>query len=44
MREIVNDAFRDAAGDYFWLLNRNYPQRLVYKIVCDRYKLNTLQR
>ncbi|NMB72915.1 MAG: DUF434 domain-containing protein [Bacteroidales bacterium] len=44
MREIVNDAFRDAAGDYFWLLNRNYPQRLVYKTVCDRYKLNTLQR
>lgn len=44
MREIVNNAFRNAANDYFWLLNRDYPQRLVYKIVCDRYRLNTLQR
>lgn len=44
MREIVNNAFRNAAADYFWLLNRKYPQRLVYKIVCDRYRLNTLQR
>lgn len=44
MKEIVDDAFNNAAADYFWLLNRNYPQRLVYKIVCDRYRLNSLQR
>lgn len=44
MKEILNEAFCEAARDYFWLLNKNYPQRLVYKIVCDQYKLNTLQR
>jgi hypothetical protein len=44
LKAIQTPAFIDAAHDYLWLQDKNYPQRLVYKIVCDRYRLNTLQR
>jgi len=44
MKEIVAGGFQEAINDYFWLLNKRYPQRLVFKIVCDRYQLHTLQR
>jgi len=44
MKEILSDNFLAAARDYFCLQEKEYPQRLIYKIVCDRYKLNTIQR
>jgi hypothetical protein len=44
MKEIVTGDFISACCDYFWLQEKEYPQRLVYKIICDRYKLNTIQR
>ncbi len=44
MKEILSPDFISAACDYFWLQEKEYPQRLVYKIICDRYRLNTIQR
>jgi hypothetical protein len=44
MKEILTNDFISAVCDYFWLQEKEYPQRLVYKIICDRYKLNTIQR
>ena len=44
MKEIVSIDFITACSDYFSLQEKEYPQRLVFKIICDRYKLNTIQR
>ena len=44
MKEILTTGFREAARDYFWLQEKAYPQRLLYKIVCDRYQLDSFQR
>ena len=44
MKEILSNDFISAACDYYWLQEKEYPQRLVYKVVCDRYKLNKIQR
>lgn len=44
MKEILTAAFTEAARDYFWLQDKEYPQRLVFKIVCDRYRLDRFQR
>lgn len=44
MKEILSSDFISAACDYYWLQEKEYPQRLIYKIVCDRYKLDTIQR
>lgn len=44
MKEILTPAFTEAARDYFWLQEKEYPQRLVFKIVSDRYRLDSIQR
>ena len=44
MKEILTPAFIEAARDYFWLQEKDYPQRLVFKIVCDRYRMDSIQR
>lgn len=35
---------REAAVDYLWLLNRQYPQNATLKLVGDRYRLHQRQR
>lgn len=35
---------RPAARDYFFLLNRDYPEKPVLKLVGDRYRLSRIQR
>lgn len=37
-------AFRSGILDYFYLINRNYPERGSLKLVGDRYRLNRDQR
>jgi hypothetical protein len=44
MKEVLSADFISATGDYFWLQEKEYPQRLIFKIICDRYRLNTIQR
>lgn len=34
-----SDNFKEAAKDYLWLLNKNYPQKKVLSLVGDRYRL-----
>lgn len=41
---IITDEFMRACRDYFYLLERNYPERGVLKLVGDRYKLSHDQR
>jgi hypothetical protein len=36
--------FSQAANDYFFLLNREYPERTSLKLVGDRYRLSGTQR
>lgn len=43
-KEIITDDFRHACRDYFYLLERNYPERGSLKLVGDRYKLSRDQR
>ncbi len=44
MKEILTPAFIEAARDYFWLQEKDYPQRLFFKVVCDRYRMDSIQR
>jgi hypothetical protein len=39
-----NPEFREACRDYAWLINRDYPERGVLKLVGDRYRLVRDQR
>ncbi len=41
---IITDEFMHACRDYFYLLERSYPERGVLKLVGDRYKLSHDQR
>jgi hypothetical protein len=41
---IITDEFMRACRDYFYLLERSYPERGVLKLVGDRYKLSRDQR
>ncbi len=41
---LKNENFRKAATDYFYLLDRKYPQKGTLKLVGDRYKLSGDQR
>lgn len=40
----VSDSFSEAASDYLYLLNRNYPQKALIKLIGDRYKLSGTER
>ncbi len=44
MQVVLNNAFKYAVKDYFYLIDRQYPYKLVLKLVADRYRLNTTQR
>ena len=39
-----SDNFKEAAQDYLWLLNKNYPQKKVLSLVGDRYRLLKSER
>ncbi len=36
--------FRDAAKDYLYLLEHNYPQKAILKLIGDRYALSSVER
>jgi hypothetical protein len=42
--QLLNDDFRAACQDYFYLINRHFPERGVLKLVGDRYRLTGDQR
>lgn len=42
--DLFSRAFHAAAGDYVYLLEREYPQKSLIKVVGDRYGLNRRQR
>lgn len=44
MIDIVTDVFKEALRDYFFLLNRDYPEKAALKLVGDRYRLSSLER
>jgi hypothetical protein len=39
-----SNEFNDALADYFYLIDKNYPEKSSLKLVGDRYKLRTEQR
>lgn len=41
---LYSGGFRSGIQDYFYLINRNYPERGSLKLVGDRYRLNGDQR
>ena len=44
MSDIVTDVFKDALRDYYYLLNRDYPEKPALKLVGDRYRLKGIER
>lgn len=43
-RVFFEPEFRQAAADYYALLNKGYPEKRTRLLVADRYQLNTAQR
>jgi hypothetical protein len=43
-RTLLNDDFISACRDYFYLVNRHFPERGVLKLIGDRYRLDGDQR
>ncbi|MFC2155033.1 DUF434 domain-containing protein [Acidobacteriota bacterium] len=44
MVDIVTARFKEALRDYFFLLNRRYPEKPAVKLVGDRYRLGSVER
>ena len=44
MADLVTESFKCALQDYFFLLNKGYPETPTLKLVGDRYRLTGLQR
>ena len=44
MKELLTDNFKDALRDYYYFLEKAYPQKAILKIVGDRYALDKSQR
>lgn len=44
MKKIYTPSFAGAIKDYYYLLQKAYPQKAVLKIIGDRYELNGFQR
>jgi len=44
MIEWINKSFENAATDYYFLLNKEYPEIPTLKLVGDRYRLTGVQR
>lgn len=42
--KILSEKFSIAALDYLYLLNRNYPQKALIKLIGDRYQLSGTER
>ncbi len=42
--EFLEAQFNQAAADYYYLLNKNYPEKRTRLLIADRYKLNSAQR
>ncbi|MCK4677644.1 MAG: DUF434 domain-containing protein [Bacteroidales bacterium] len=42
--QILNTSFQEAAQDYIFLLEKKYPQKLILKMIGDRYALSGVQR
>ena len=42
--EMFNDTLREAVSDYYFMLNRGYPQKSILKIVGDKFKLTGYKR
>lgn len=40
----IQKNFSDAIDDYFYLLNRQYPERAILKVIGDRFQLSRAQR
>ena len=40
----IGNEFKEAAGDYLYLLERRYPQGSIIKMIGDRYRLNSVER
>jgi hypothetical protein len=43
-KNIITNAFKDALTDYYYLLNKNYPEKETLKLVGDRFRLTGPQR
>ena len=43
-KNLITNAFKDALTDYYYLLNKNYPEKETLKLVGDRFRLTGLQR
>lgn len=44
MTDLVTESFKSALKDYFFLLNKGYPETPALKLVGDRYRLSGRQR
>ncbi|MBN2349295.1 MAG: DUF434 domain-containing protein [Bacteroidales bacterium] len=40
IEELQSPSFKNALRDYYYLINKNYPERGILKLVGDRYKLS----
>ena len=44
MTELITESFKHAVKDYFFLLNKKYPEKETVRLIGDRYRLTGLQR
>jgi hypothetical protein len=43
-KNLLTTAFKNAITDYYYLLNKNYPEKETLKLVGDRFRLTGVQR
>ncbi|UCH93564.1 MAG: DUF434 domain-containing protein [Candidatus Aminicenantes bacterium] len=43
-KNLITAAFKGALTDYYYLLNKNYPEKETLKLVGDRFRLTGVQR
>lgn len=43
-KNLITNSFKDALKDYYYLLNKNYPEKETLKLVGDRFRLTGAQR
>jgi hypothetical protein len=43
-KNLITNAFKDALTDYYYLLNKKYPEKETLKLVGDRFRLTGVQR
>ncbi|MCG8568811.1 MAG: DUF434 domain-containing protein [Spirochaetes bacterium] len=44
MHKILTQDFENAISDYYYLINKKYPQKAILKLIGDRYQLDKRQR